>query len=63
VWHRGAPNNSKIDRDTLQLSYGRRIIGAKHGTIMNYKMPEHVYNGRGQKLLDRLGFLQGGAYS
>lgn len=63
VWHRGCENKSLISRDTLQITFARRIIGHKHGTIMNYVMPSHVYEGRSEKLKERLGFLKGGAYS
>lgn len=30
---------------------------------MNYYMPEQVYKGKTDKLKERLGWLQGGAYS
>jgi ectoine hydroxylase-related dioxygenase (phytanoyl-CoA dioxygenase family) len=63
TWHRGCANTSKNARDTLQLTFGRRIIGHKHKTIMNYKMPDHVFRDQNEKTLKRLGFLQGGAYS
>lgn len=63
VWHRGCENTSKVPRETLQLTFARRIIGHKHKTIMNYHMPEHVYKGKSDKLKERLGWLQGGAYS
>lgn len=63
VWHRGCENKSSVSRETLQITFGRRIIGHKHKTIMDYKMPEHVYKGRSDKLKERMGFLQGGAYS
>ena len=63
LWHRGCQNTSETPRETLQITFGRRIIGHKHGTIMNYQMPEHVYIGKSDKLKERMGFLQGGAYS
>lgn len=63
IWHRGSANTSNIPRYTLQLTFARRIIGHKHKTIMNYNMPEHVYKGKSDKLKERLGWLQGGAYS
>ena len=63
VWHRGCENKSSIPRETLQITFGRRIIGHKHKTIMDYQMPSHVYQGRTDKLKERMGFLQGGAYS
>lgn len=63
VWHRGCENKSDISRETLQITFARRIIGHKHKTIMNYQMPEHVTEGRSDILKQRMGFLQGGAYS
>jgi ectoine hydroxylase-related dioxygenase (phytanoyl-CoA dioxygenase family) len=63
VWHRGCENKSTVPRETLQITFARRIIGHKHKTIMNYQMPQHVYQGRSEKLKERMGFLQGGAYS
>jgi ectoine hydroxylase-related dioxygenase (phytanoyl-CoA dioxygenase family) len=63
TWHRGSENKSTTPRETLQLTYGRRIIGHKHGTIMNYVMPDHVLKNRSDKTKERFGFLQGGAYS
>ena len=63
LWHRGSANTSNVPRDTLQLTFARRIIGHKHKTIMNYNMPEHVYKGKSDKVKERLGWLQGGAYS
>ena len=63
VWHRGCENKSNIPRETLQITFARRMIGHKHKTIMDYKMPEHVYKGRSDKLKERMGFLQGGAFS
>ena len=63
LWHRGCENKSNKPRETLQITFARRIIGHKHKTIMNYNMPSHVYEGRSDKLKERMGFLQGGAYS
>lgn len=39
LWHRGSANTSEVPRETLQLTFARRIIGHKHKTIMNYHMP------------------------
>ena len=39
-------NTSNTPRDTLQLTFERRIIGHKHKSIMNYNMPEHVYENK-----------------
>lgn len=65
LWHRGASvENGGVDRYLFQVSYGRRLIGHKHKSIMNYMLPDNV-----QEILkteqDRelMGFLEGGAYS
>lgn len=63
TWHRGSENTSTVSRETLQLTYGRRIIGHKHGSIMNYVMPDHVVAGKSDATKQRFGFLEGGAYS
>lgn len=63
VWHRGCENKSDVPRETLQLTFARRIIGHKFKTIMNYHMPSHVTEGRSDILKTRMGFLEGGAYS
>ena len=63
IWHRGCENRSTIARDTLQITWARRIIGHKHKTIMDYVMPPSVYAGRDEKTMEKLGYLQGGAYS
>jgi ectoine hydroxylase-related dioxygenase (phytanoyl-CoA dioxygenase family) len=63
LWHRGCANTSNIPRHTLQITWARRIIGHKFKTIMNYQMPPHVTAGRSELLKERLGWLQGGAYS
>ncbi len=63
LWHRGCANKSTRARDTVQITWARRIIGHKHKTIMNYNMPAHVYAGRSDLLKERMGWLQGGAYS
>lgn len=63
VWHRGCSNTSNVPRETLQITFARRIIGHKFKTIMNYQMPQHVTQGRSNILRQRMGFLEGGAYS
>lgn len=63
VWYRGFENTSTVPRETLQITFARRIIGHKFKTIMNYHMPDHVTQGRSNTLRQRMGFLEGGAYS
>jgi ectoine hydroxylase-related dioxygenase (phytanoyl-CoA dioxygenase family) len=71
TWHRGAANTSDQYRHTLQISWGRRIIGHKYDTIMNYQMPKHVITQIEKLKIEynlptlsfRMGFLPMGAYS
>lgn len=64
TWHRGSPVQGKNPRYVFQATYGRRLVGHKHGSMMDYMVPKKV-----EKVLkteeDRqlMGYLQGGAYS
>mmetsp|Transcript_33124 Transcript_33124/g.51776 ORF Transcript_33124/g.51776 Transcript_33124/m.51776 type:complete len:85 (-) Transcript_33124:133-387(-) len=65
VWHRGCRVSREGNpRYLFQVSYGRRLVGHKHKSIMDYTLPRGV-----RQLLvseeDRqlMGYLQGGAYS
>jgi ectoine hydroxylase-related dioxygenase (phytanoyl-CoA dioxygenase family) len=62
VWHRGGPNQSERTRCITQVTYARRIVGHKYYPFMNYKMPEHVYEGSDDRKRRLLGFLPHGAY-
>lgn len=63
TWHRGGPNLSQQNRYVTQISYGKRLIGHKYGSFMNYKMPEHIYADIDDpRKLRLLGFLGHGAY-
>lgn len=73
LWHRGSQNMSQTPRDTVQMTFGRRVFGHMFGSIMNYHLPKHVmdyiYNlsnkttKQKEQTLHRFGFLEGGAYS
>jgi ectoine hydroxylase-related dioxygenase (phytanoyl-CoA dioxygenase family) len=65
TWHRGAANESSVPRETVQLTFARRIVGHKFGTIMNYRMPDHVVRAiaKDERQKKKMGFLGGGAYS
>lgn len=63
VWHRGSPNSSSETRAITQVTYGKRLVGHKYDSIMNYEMPEHVYKDAKPRLKGLLGFLPPGAYS
>lgn len=63
TWHRGSPNVSEVDRYCTQITYGKRLVGHKYGSFMNYKLPDHINDSvtdpRKRRLL---GFLGHGAY-
>jgi len=65
VWHRGsnvAPEGRP--RYVFQVSYGRRLVGHKHDTIMDFVMPNQVKNLlKTDEDKELMGYLQGGAYS
>lgn len=63
LWHRGCENTSNIARETIQLTFGRRIISHMFKSIMDYQMPQHVTKNMDNKTKERFGYLQGGAYS
>lgn len=63
TWHRGSRNDSDVTRMITQITYGKRLVGHKFGTIMNYQMPGHVTRNADERRKRLLGFLGGGAYS
>lgn len=71
LWHRGSSNDSNVPRETVQITFGRRIISHMFGSIMDYRLPQHVLNfinkeiseEKRQKAKEIFGYLQGGAYS
>jgi len=62
VWHRGAAVTGSRGRYTMQVSYGRRLVGHKYFPFMNYQMPKHVYATASDRRKRLLGFLPHGAY-
>jgi len=65
IWHKGcsvAPNGN--ERYLFQTTYGRRLVGHKFKSIMDYHLPPKVksmlVNDEDKELM---GFLEGGAYS
>ncbi len=65
IWHRGAAVEPEgRERYLFQVSYGRRLVGHKHKTIMNYTLPKSVEDQlKTPEDRELMGFLQGGAYS
>lgn len=65
LWHRGcAVAPEAAPRVCMQMTFARRMIGHKFGTIMNYRLPDHVAATLvSDRDRERFGFLEGGAYS
>ncbi|KAL3928682.1 MAG: hypothetical protein SGBAC_012544 [Bacillariaceae sp.] len=66
TWHKGAAvaDTAPNPRYVFQATYGRRLVGHKHDTIMNYVLPESVEQElESEEDKKLMGFLQGGAYS
>lgn len=67
LWHRGCANTSDVPRVCMQMTFGRRFVGHKFKTIMNYHLPasveRKVKNHASEQVQMRFGYLQGGAYS
>lgn len=68
LWHRGCANTSEVPRICMQMTFGRRFVGHKFKTIMNYHMPASVErkvknHASSEQVQMRFGYLQGGAYS
>ena len=61
-WHRGAPNTSDRTRYLYQMAYGPRWVSQRFYPFLNYRMPDHVHNGAGERLLRVLGKHSKGAY-
>jgi hypothetical protein len=65
IWHRGcnvSPEGNS--RYLFQVSYGRRLVGHKFGSIMNYQLPKNVeQNLNNNEDRQLMGFLEGGSYS
>ena len=62
VWHRGAPNTSDRTRYLLQQCYSMRFVSQKFYPFLNYRMPDRVLDGAGERLLRVLGKHGKGAY-
>jgi len=62
VWHRGAPNTSNCTRYLLQQAFASRMIAQRFFPFLNYRMPDHVLEGAGERLLRVLGKHPAGPY-
>jgi ectoine hydroxylase-related dioxygenase (phytanoyl-CoA dioxygenase family) len=65
LWHRGSAVAPEAGpRVCMQMTFARRMIGHKFGSIMNYRLPDHVHSAlTSDRDHERFGFLEGGAYS
>ena len=65
LWHRGCRvGREGRARYVFQVSYGRRLVGHKHRSIMDYTLPRGVRQLlRSEEERQLMGYLQGGAYS
>jgi ectoine hydroxylase-related dioxygenase (phytanoyl-CoA dioxygenase family) len=61
-WHRGAPNLGKNTRYLLQMSYCQRWVAQRFYPFIDYKMPEHVWEGASDRLQRVLGRHPKGPY-
>ena len=62
VWHRGAQNTSVRMRFPATTDYARRFVAQHFYPFLNYRMPDHVIAGAGEKLLRLLGRHPKGPY-
>ncbi len=62
VWHRGAPNVSDRVRYLGGVTYSKRFVSQKLYPFIDYRMPEHVWEGADERLQRFLGRHKPGAY-
>ena len=61
IWHRGTPNKNGI-RPIASVVYSQRIIAQRLYPFIDYRMPEHVFEGADERLQRLLGRHKKGAY-
>ena len=62
MWHRGAPNPSDRLRLLGGVTYSKRFVAQKLYPFVDYRMPDHVWEGAGPRLQRFLGRHKKGAY-
>ena len=62
IWHRGAPNFSERVRYLGGVTYSKRFVAQKLYPFIDYRMPEHVWEGADGRLQRLLGRHEKGAY-
>jgi hypothetical protein len=63
TWHRGAPNTSSRTRYVMSTAYGRRWASQRLWPSGDYRVPSHVTDGAGERLLRVLGRHPRGPYA
>lgn len=62
IWHRGAPNVSDRIRYMGGVTYSKRFISQRFYPFVDYRMPDHVWEGAGPRLQRFLGRHAKGPY-
>lgn len=62
MWHWGAPNASDRQRMMGGVTYSKRFVSQKFYPFIDYRMPEHVWEGASPRLQRMLGRHDKGAY-
>ena len=62
IWHRGAPNVSERQRLLGGVTYSKRFVAQRFYPFVDYRMPEHVWEGAGPRLQRFLGRHEKGPY-
>ena len=62
VWHRGTRNDSDQIRLVAAITYSQRIIAQRLYPFIDYRMPDHVFEGADERLQRLLGRHEKGAF-
>lgn len=62
VWHRGAPNASDRTRYMTGVTYSKRFVSQRFYPFIDYRMPDHVFEGADARLQRMLGRHEKGPY-
>ena len=62
TWHRGAPDTSERTRLMAGVTYSKRFVSQKFYPFIDYRMPDHVWDGASPRLQRLLGRHEKGPY-
>jgi ectoine hydroxylase-related dioxygenase (phytanoyl-CoA dioxygenase family) len=62
TWHRGGPNTTDHPRLLTGATYSRRFIAQRFYPFIDYRVPDHVWEGASERLQRLLGRHSKGAY-